>query len=181
MREFECVVSWAEAIANQSGDLHLRLRVHRMLGHGHDHLGPDPRVVRRCVSFAHPSTRRLNLYGSAVICHPRWCAMPPRALIGLVPLTLLPVSGMIQAITNRQIGLKSVESLPRLIPAHKYAGSVITELLVGFILPGRPVAMMMFVSFFYIYYLAVAEPGFLFQVQGMIQSVNPNLNVTLTL
>ncbi|KAJ7243035.1 small oligopeptide transporter, partial [Mycena rebaudengoi] len=50
--------------------------------------------------------------------------------IGL--LYVIPI-GMIQAITNRQIGL-----------------NVITELLVGFILPGRPVAMMMFKTYGYI-------------------------------
>ncbi|KAJ7658962.1 OPT oligopeptide transporter protein-domain-containing protein [Mycena rosella] len=44
------------------------------------------------------------------------------ALLYVIPP---PVTGMIQAITNRQIG------------------DVITELLAGFILPGRPVAMMM--------------------------------------
>ncbi len=37
--------------------------------------------------------------------------------------------GMIQAVTNRQIGL-----------------NVITELIVGFMIPGRPTAMMMCVS-----------------------------------
>ncbi|KAJ7026138.1 small oligopeptide transporter [Mycena alexandri] len=47
-------------------------------------------------------------------------------------LYVIPV-GMIQAITNWQIGL-----------------NVITELLVGFLLPGRPVAMMMFKTYGYI-------------------------------
>jgi len=47
-------------------------------------------------------------------------------------LYVIPV-GMIQAITNWQIGL-----------------NVITELLVGFILPGRPLAMMMFKTYGYI-------------------------------
>ncbi|KAJ6617590.1 OPT oligopeptide transporter [Mycena sp. CBHHK59/15] len=46
---------------------------------------------------------------------------------------ITPSVGMIQAITNWQIGL-----------------NVITELLVGFILPGRPIAMMMFVTYGYI-------------------------------
>ncbi|KAK7052416.1 glutathione transporter 1 [Favolaschia claudopus] len=49
------------------------------------------------------------------------------ALIYVIPV------GMIQAITNRQIGL-----------------NVITELLVGFILPGRPLAMMIFKTYGYI-------------------------------
>jgi OPT family oligopeptide transporter len=43
---------------------------------------------------------------------------------------VIPI-GMIQAITNRQIGL-----------------NVITELIIGYISPGRPVAMMMCASFF---------------------------------
>ncbi|KAJ7471298.1 small oligopeptide transporter, partial [Mycena galericulata] len=47
-------------------------------------------------------------------------------------LYVIPV-GMIQAITNRQIGL-----------------NVLTELLVGFLIPGRPVAMMMFKTYGYI-------------------------------
>ncbi|KAL1677586.1 OPT oligopeptide transporter protein-domain-containing protein [Schizophyllum commune] len=49
------------------------------------------------------------------------------SLIYLVPI------GMIQAVTNRQIGL-----------------NVITELIVGFMLPGKPVAMMMFKTYGYI-------------------------------
>lgn len=39
---------------------------------------------------------------------------------------VIPI-GMIQAITNQQIGL-----------------NVITELIIGYMLPGRPIAMMMF-------------------------------------
>ncbi len=42
-------------------------------------------------------------------------------------------AGMIQAITNQQIGL-----------------NVITELVAGYALPGRPVAMMIFKTFGYI-------------------------------
>ncbi|TBU44627.1 OPT oligopeptide transporter [Dichomitus squalens] len=49
------------------------------------------------------------------------------ALVYLIPV------GMIQAITNRQVGL-----------------NVITELVVGYMLPGRPVAMMMFKTWGYI-------------------------------
>jgi OPT family oligopeptide transporter len=45
---------------------------------------------------------------------------------------MIPV-GMIQAITNQQIGL-----------------NVITELIVGYLLPGRPLAMMMFKTWGYI-------------------------------
>lgn len=51
-------------------------------------------------------------------------------LIALV--YLIPV-GMIQAITNRQVGL-----------------NVLSELIVGFMLPGKPVAMMMFKTWAYI-------------------------------
>ncbi|KAG8737925.1 hypothetical protein FRC10_007530 [Ceratobasidium sp. 414] len=49
------------------------------------------------------------------------------ALVYLVPV------GMIQAITNQQVGL-----------------NVITELIIGYMLPGRPVAMMIFKTFGYI-------------------------------
>ncbi|OCH85661.1 small oligopeptide transporter [Obba rivulosa] len=49
------------------------------------------------------------------------------ALIYVVPI------GMIQAVTNRQVGL-----------------NVITELIVGFMLPGKPVAMMMFKTWGYV-------------------------------
>ena len=46
--------------------------------------------------------------------------------ISISVLYVIPI-GMIQAITNEQIGL-----------------NVITELVIGYALPGRPVAMMMF-------------------------------------
>ncbi|KAI0368540.1 small oligopeptide transporter [Pilatotrama ljubarskyi] len=49
------------------------------------------------------------------------------ALVYIVPV------GMIQAVTNRQVGL-----------------NVITELIIGYMLPGRPVAMMMFKTWGYI-------------------------------
>lgn len=45
---------------------------------------------------------------------------------------VIPI-GMIQAITNQQVGL-----------------NVITELIIGYALPGRPVAMMMFKTWGYI-------------------------------
>ncbi|KAG9102178.1 hypothetical protein FS749_013381 [Ceratobasidium sp. UAMH 11750] len=51
----------------------------------------------------------------------------------LIPLVYLVPVGMIQAITNQQVGL-----------------NVITELIVGYMLPGRPVAMMIFKTFGYI-------------------------------
>lgn len=43
---------------------------------------------------------------------------------------VIPV-GMIQAITNQQIGL-----------------NVVTELIIGYALPGRPIAMMMFKTWY---------------------------------
>ncbi|OBZ77977.1 Sexual differentiation process protein isp4 [Grifola frondosa] len=49
------------------------------------------------------------------------------ALVYVVPI------GMIQAVTNRQVGL-----------------NVVTELIIGYMLPGRPVAMMMFKTWGYI-------------------------------
>ncbi|KAM5543759.1 hypothetical protein V8D89_002376 [Ganoderma adspersum] len=51
----------------------------------------------------------------------------------LIVALLIALVGMIQAITNRQVGL-----------------NVITELVVGYMLPGRPVAMMMFKTWGYI-------------------------------
>jgi ABC-type antimicrobial peptide transport system permease subunit len=52
--------------------------------------------------------------------------------ISIAAFYLVPV-GMIQAITNQQIGL-----------------NVITELIVGYALPGRPLALMIFKTFGYI-------------------------------
>ncbi|EJT99866.1 OPT oligopeptide transporter [Dacryopinax primogenitus] len=52
--------------------------------------------------------------------------------LGIALIYLIPV-GMIQAITNQQVGL-----------------NVITELIVGYAVPGRPVAMMIFKTFGYI-------------------------------
>jgi OPT family small oligopeptide transporter len=51
----------------------------------------------------------------------------------LIAFTYVIPCGMIQAITNQQIGL-----------------NVITELIIGYSLPGRPVAMMLFKTFGYI-------------------------------
>ncbi|KAK7689483.1 hypothetical protein QCA50_007275 [Cerrena zonata] len=55
--------------------------------------------------------------------------MPIWALIVALVIALVYVVpvGMIQAVTNRQVGL-----------------NVITELVVGYMLPGKPVAMMLF-------------------------------------
>ncbi|KAF9043068.1 small oligopeptide transporter, partial [Panaeolus papilionaceus] len=49
------------------------------------------------------------------------------ALVYVIPI------GMIQAVTNRQVGL-----------------NVITELIIGFMIPGKPIAMMMFKTFGYV-------------------------------
>jgi hypothetical protein len=51
--------------------------------------------------------------------------MPPAAFVYVIPI------GMIQAITNQQVGL-----------------NVITELIIGYALPGHPVAMMMFKTWY---------------------------------
>jgi hypothetical protein len=51
---------------------------------------------------------------------------------------------MIQAITNVQIGLKYDSSTLILHPTYDYSSfSVIAELLIGYLRPGRPIAMMM--------------------------------------
>ncbi|KAI6137283.1 OPT oligopeptide transporter protein-domain-containing protein [Pisolithus sp. B1] len=57
--------------------------------------------------------------------------------------------GMIQAITNQQVGLKYMFRLGSL-PECSSLFSVITELIVGYALPGRPIAMMMFKTWGYI-------------------------------
>lgn len=61
--------------------------------------------------------------------------VPIWALLGALSISAFYIvpAGMIQAITNQQIGL-----------------NVITELVVGYALPGRPVAMMIFKTFGYI-------------------------------
>ena len=51
-------------------------------------------------------------------------------------------AGMIQAITNQQIGL-----------------NVITELVAGYILPGKPLAMMIFKTFGYIVRRFIVDAG----------------------
>lgn len=61
----------------------------------------------------------------------------------------IPV-GMIQAITNQQLGLKYGHAFPALLFTTNEALSVITELIIGYALPGRPIAMMMFKTWGYI-------------------------------
>ena len=56
---------------------------------------------------------------------------------------IIPI-GMIQAITNQQIGL-----------------NVITELIIGYALPGHPIAMMLFKTWGYI---TMAQGGHLFRL-----------------
>ncbi|TFK24553.1 small oligopeptide transporter [Coprinopsis marcescibilis] len=72
----------------------------------------------------------------ACVCTQVWpTGMPIWALIIALLISLIYVIpiGMIQAITNRQVGL-----------------NVITELIVGYLLPGRPNAMMIFKTYGYI-------------------------------
>jgi len=61
------------------------------------------------------------------------CAYSRHADIGEKAFFYVIPIGMIQAITNQQIGL-----------------NVITELIIGYALPGRPIAMMMFKTWGYI-------------------------------
>jgi hypothetical protein len=57
---------------------------------------------------------------------------------------------MLQAITNQQVGLKCVLILDTRVAQFSLGHSVITELVVGYCLPERPVAMMIFKTFGYI-------------------------------
>ncbi|KAL0958799.1 hypothetical protein HGRIS_014119 [Hohenbuehelia grisea] len=75
-------------------------------------------------------------FSFACVCCAVWeTGLPIWALIValLIALVYIVPIGMIQAITNRQIGL-----------------NVITELIIGFLVPGRPTAMMMFKTYGYI-------------------------------
>jgi len=63
---------------------------------------------------------------------------------------------MIQAITNQQVGLKYVEVHSEEFPNNQHVLiSVITELIIGYAYPGRPIAMMMFKTWGYVVHLAV--------------------------
>ncbi|KIY50217.1 small oligopeptide transporter [Fistulina hepatica ATCC 64428] len=68
----------------------------------------------------------------AVSCWPTGLTIWSLVLALFISLMYLVPIGMIQAVTNRQVGL-----------------NVITELIAGFILPGKPVAMMIFKTFGY--------------------------------
>ena len=57
--------------------------------------------------------------------------------------------GMIQAVTNQSIGLKYVGDRLRHLRYSRRC-SVIAELLGGFLVPGRPVALMFFKTFGYV-------------------------------
>lgn len=75
-------------------------------------------------------------FAFACVCVQVWdTGLPIWALIIalLIALVYIVPIGMIQAITNRQIGL-----------------NVVTELIIGYMLPGRPIAMMIFKTFGYI-------------------------------
>ncbi|EKM51789.1 uncharacterized protein PHACADRAFT_262133 [Phanerochaete carnosa HHB-10118-sp] len=78
----------------------------------------------------------VSMFVFGVLCIELWPTdMPVWALIlGLIIsfIYVIPI-GMIQAITNQQVGL-----------------NVITELIIGYALPGRPIAMMMFKTWGYI-------------------------------
>ena len=78
----------------------------------------------------------VTMFGAGVVCIAVWDTKFPvqwfvLALI-IAAFYIVPI-GMIQAITNQQVGL-----------------NVITELIIGYALPGRPVAMMMFKTWGYI-------------------------------
>jgi OPT family small oligopeptide transporter len=78
----------------------------------------------------------LSMFAFAVISIEVWPSeLPVWALIVslLISFIYIVPIGMIQAITNQQVGL-----------------NVITELIVGYALPGRPIAMMMFKTWGYI-------------------------------
>lgn len=75
------------------------------------------------VGLHHLPWNRLFLYSSC------WYVSPPGLLKAQNPRPTFIVAGIIQAVTNQQTGL-----------------SVITELIVGHMLPGKPIAMMMFKS-----------------------------------
>ena len=104
-------------------------------------------VHLRCVSSLAPGLSRLTLTPllarplvvmfimSAVVVEVWPTQMPIWALflaLLIAAFYIIPL-GMIQAITNQQIGL-----------------NVITELIVGYALPGKPLAMMLFKTYGYI-------------------------------
>ena len=79
----------------------------------------------------------------------RWSLFILQAFFYIIPI------GMIQAITNQQVGLKYVFScicdyLRTSFTESHVVYSVIAELIVGYLLPGKPIAMMMFKTYGYI-------------------------------
>ncbi|KAJ8472485.1 hypothetical protein ONZ45_g16631 [Pleurotus djamor] len=78
----------------------------------------------------------LVMFAFGVICIKVWeVGLPVWGLVlalGVAFFYIIPI-GMIQAITNQQVGL-----------------NVISELIVGYVLPGKPIAMMMFKTYGYI-------------------------------
>jgi len=76
------------------------------------------------------------MFALGIICIEVWPSQMPVwafVLALVIAFTYVIPIGMIQAITNQQVGL-----------------NVITELIIGYALPGRPVAMMMFKTWGYI-------------------------------
>jgi hypothetical protein len=74
-------------------------------------------------------------------------------LIFVAFIYVIPV-GMIQAITNLQVGLKCVSRSTFVKQSQRistfFIRSVITELIIGYVLPGKPIAMMLFKTWGYI-------------------------------
>jgi hypothetical protein len=79
-----------------------------------------------------------------------------RRSVGLILVAfiyVIPV-GTIQAITNLQVGLKCVSRSDFVMQSQRISAffirSVITELMIGYVLPGKPIAMMLFKTWGYI-------------------------------
>ncbi|TFY70229.1 hypothetical protein EVG20_g2771 [Dentipellis fragilis] len=103
-------------VSEWCGDFHFCGAVHQVVADEHDDLGVARRAAHRADLYhTHWYVRRRCL--SSVFTDPS---------DAIAPRTSQPI-GMLQAITNRQVGL-----------------NVIGELVAGLILPGKPVAMMMF-------------------------------------
>ncbi|XP_006455006.1 oligopeptide transporter protein OPT variant 1 [Agaricus bisporus var. bisporus H97] len=78
----------------------------------------------------------LSMFALGVICIEVWPTQMPVwcfVLALIIAFAYIIPIGMIQAITNQQVGL-----------------NVITELIIGYMLPGKPIAMMMFKTWGYI-------------------------------
>lgn len=128
--------SQAPAVANtrSSTSHHVRLcrHLYRSARHRDACLGPRTRSNHWYVTALSKGFQRQQLTN------------PSSAFVYTVPI------GMIQAITNQQIGLKCVVSIINFRQSLTMDNSVITELVIGYALPGRPIAMMMFKTWGYI-------------------------------